>query len=72
MSRRRASAEPTLLTVKDAALLLGVAEATLRRWDESGKFRAHRHPMNGYRLYREADLLRLKRRIDGSTGGEER
>jgi excisionase family DNA binding protein len=54
---------PDLLTIKDAAELLGVCEMTLRRWDASGKFRARRHPLNGYRLYRRDDVMRLRRQI---------
>ena len=54
---------PKLLTIKSAAKLLGVAEATLRRWDAAGKFRARRHPMNNYRVYDEKDVIRLRDRI---------
>lgn len=53
------------VTIKDAAKYLGVSEVTLRRWDDAGKFTASRHPINGYRLYRLAELKRLKRSIDG-------
>ena len=53
-----------LLTIKQAAEILGVAEVTLRRWDALGKFRAKRHPMNGYRLYAERDVILLRDRID--------
>jgi excisionase family DNA binding protein len=52
-----------LLTIKAAAELLGVSEQTLRRWDEAGKLRARRHPMNGYRLYPRDEVLAVKRRI---------
>jgi DNA-binding transcriptional MerR regulator len=52
-----------LLTIKKAASLLGVAEVTLRRWDTAGKFKARRHPINGYRMYAERDVLRLRDRI---------
>jgi excisionase family DNA binding protein len=44
------------LTVKQAAAILGVCASTLRNWDRSGKLKPHRHPMNGYRLYRAAEL----------------
>lgn len=55
-----------LLTVQDAARLLGVSVPTLRRWDDAGKFPAKRHPMNGYRLYaRDAVLLLRKRILEG-------
>ena len=60
-----------LLTIKAAAELLGVSEQTLRRWDEAGKLRARRHPMNGYRLYPREEVLEVKRRIY-SEGGEAR
>lgn len=55
-----------MLTIKEAAELLGVAEVTLRRWDAAGKFPARRHPMNGYRLYREKDVLVLRKQILGT------
>lgn len=52
-----------LLTVQQAAQLLGVSVPTMRRWDDTGKFVARRHPINGYRMYRKADVLRLRKRI---------
>lgn len=51
------------LTIKMAAALLGVSEQTLRRWDKAGKFRAKRHPMNGYRLYPREVVVELRQRI---------
>jgi DNA-binding transcriptional MerR regulator len=59
----RTKARPKLLTIKQAAGILGVAEVTLRRWDALGKFKARRHPMNGYRIYAEKDVIRLRDRI---------
>lgn len=47
------------LTVGQAANYLGVSISTLRNWDNSGKLAAFRHPLNGYRLYRQEDLYRL-------------
>lgn len=44
------------LTVSEAAQILGVCAATLRQWDRIGKLKSVRHPINGYRLYRRADL----------------
>ena len=38
------------------ARFIGVSEGTLRNWGREGKIRTHRHPINGYRLYRKADL----------------
>jgi len=51
------------VTVKRAANMLGVCIMTLHRWDAKGKLKAKRHPMNGYRLYREEDIKRLLRQI---------
>jgi excisionase family DNA binding protein len=61
MAPRSGSSE--ILTIKAAAELLGVSEQTLRRWDNAGKLRARRHPMNGYRLYPRDQVMILKRRI---------
>ena len=63
--KKASSAQENLLTVKQAASLLGVSVITLRRWDDTGKFRARRHPINGYRLYRRADVGRLLLKIGG-------
>lgn len=64
---RRPPNPPALLTIRDAARILGVSLPTLRRWDASGKLRAGRHPCSNFRVYREADVLRLRRRIDASV-----
>ena len=47
---------PDFLTVTDAAAYVGTSAQTLRRWDREGRLRAVRHPGNGYRYYRRADL----------------
>jgi excisionase family DNA binding protein len=57
--------EEVLLTVKQAAAILGVSVGTLRRWDDTGKFPAKRHPINGYRLYRKNDVSALRAEIGG-------
>jgi len=54
--------------IQEAAEVLGVSEQTLRNWDRSGKLKAQRHPINGYRLYRAAELHALLQRL----GVEER
>ena len=61
---KRNAASPRVLTIGEAAALLGVCEMTLRRWDALGKFKARRHPINGYRLYREHEVLKLRRQIE--------
>jgi len=53
-----------LVTIAEAAVLLGVSQVTLRRWDKAGKFTPHRHPINAYRLYKRTEVLRLKRTIE--------
>jgi DNA (cytosine-5)-methyltransferase 1 len=42
--------------VKAAAEFLGVSSSTLRNWDNDGKLKSIRHPLNKYRLYRKQDL----------------
>jgi PAS domain S-box-containing protein len=44
------------LTVTEAAEFLGVSPWTLRNWDKAGKLKPIRHPVNGYRIYRQQDL----------------
>jgi len=44
------------LSVGDAASYLGVASCTLRRWDATGKLKARRHPVTGFRLYLKEEL----------------
>ncbi len=66
MSRNRASLPQklrTFLTVGQAAYFLGVSSSTLRNWERSGKLKAKRHPVNGYRLYDRDELLELLRRV---------
>lgn len=48
-----------LLTIKQAAKLLGVAPLTLRRWDISGRLKAIRIGSRGDRRYEEVKLLEL-------------
>lgn len=43
-------------TIGDAAKKLNVNPETLRRWDNSGKFKSTRHPINNYRVYSEEQL----------------
>ena len=56
----------TYLTVGEAASMLGVSRSTLRNWDRAGKVRAYRHPVNGYRLYREEELIVLLEKVNAS------
>lgn len=45
-----------LYTVSEAAKKLGVCPETIRRWDNEGKLKAVRNPMNNYRLYQEDSI----------------
>jgi excisionase family DNA binding protein len=63
----RAEDLPAILTIKEAAEVLGVSQPTLRRWDEAGKFPARRHPINGYRLYDRSKVLAMRKKIFGKA-----
>ncbi len=55
------------LTIREAASFLGVSPNTLRNWERSGKITTHRHPLNGYRLYKQTDLEALLVAIELSS-----
>lgn len=55
------------LMIKEAADFLGVTPETLRNWDRSNKLKAHRHPVNGYRLY----LVKQLESLLASAKGED-
>ena len=38
-------------SISETAEILGVSKETLRRWDNSGKFKSSRNPINNYRVY---------------------
>ena len=54
-------------SIKEAAEILGVSSLTLRNWDKSGKFKAQRHPMNNYRVYKLSALEDIVNDIEGGT-----
>ncbi len=43
-------------TVSEAAKKLGVCSETIRRWDNEGKLKAVRNPMNNYRTYTQENI----------------
>jgi len=47
-----------LITLQKASEILGVSKITLRRWDNSGKFKAFR-TIGGARRYSEEDIDKL-------------
>lgn len=52
------------LKIKDAAEFLGVSRETLRNWDNSGKLKARRHPINNFRLYSLKNLKELEEQYE--------
>ena len=62
----------TFITIKKAAIILGVSELTLRNWDNSGKFPAGRHPISNYRVYRIEDIENLILQMEVGNGQRRR
>jgi excisionase family DNA binding protein len=56
------------ITIKQASKILGVSPLTLRNWDKNGKLKAHRHPMNNYRVYGVGDLEIVIHEIETDAG----
>ncbi len=52
------------MKIADAADYLGVSPNTLRNWETAGKILAHRHPVNGYRLFKKEELDELLNRVE--------
>jgi len=46
-----------IFSLEETASILGVNKETLRRWDNSGKLKSIRNPINNYRSYRKSDLV---------------
>jgi excisionase family DNA binding protein len=54
------------LRVKAAAAMLGVSPNTVRAWGADGKIPEYRHPVNSYRLYKQAELGRILKKLEQS------
>jgi len=52
-------------TVGEAAYIIGVTPLTLRNWDKKGRLKAHRNPLNNYRMYKARDIEKFLRRMEG-------
>ncbi|MFO0903732.1 MAG: helix-turn-helix domain-containing protein [Pirellulales bacterium] len=67
---------PTKLTeyvqTAEAAEILGVAQNTLRKWAKRGEIPMHRNPVNGYRLFRRADLETFLHNIERPVNATEK
>ena len=46
-----------IFSLEETAQILEVNKETLRRWDNSGKLKSIRNPINNYRSYRKSDLV---------------
>ena len=48
-------------TIKEASEKLGVASMTIFRWERDGKIpRIRRHPKNGFRIFTDEDIIKIK------------
>ena len=54
------------VTIKQAALILGVSANTLRNWHRDAKIPVYRNPVSRYRLFKTADLEKLLHQIEES------
>jgi DNA repair protein RadD len=52
--------DPSYMSIRQAAQFLGVSHQTLRRWEQDGKLKPVRHPMNRYRYYLRSELEPLR------------
>lgn len=59
--------EQSLLTIGQAAKILGVSIDTLRRWDANGKLRPVRLDPSGHRYYRKEDIEILQKDLFASA-----
>lgn len=67
---RRSKQRKDLITISQAAMILGVSIVTLRRWDASGKFEADLRTLGGGRRYsktRIEDFLRQQSSQEAKT-----
>ena len=46
-------------TVAKASKLLGVSKQTVRKWEREGRVKSIRHPLNGYRLFKNNDIRKI-------------
>lgn len=51
------------IKIEEASKILNVTKMTLRRWDNAGKLKAYRHPINNWRLYKKQDIKNLMKGI---------
>ena len=56
-----------LITIKEAAKILGVSESTLRNWDKNGNLKALRTPGNVRRYDKDKLQEFIKNKMEGSN-----
>ncbi len=49
-----------IFSLTEVADMLSVSKETLRRWDNNGKLKAYRHPINNYRIYKKEQLKQFE------------
>jgi excisionase family DNA binding protein len=49
-----------MLTITEAARLIGVSAKTIVRWEKSGKVRRSKRDFRGWRVFDDKDLKKLK------------
>lgn len=59
-----------IVSLLEAATFLGVSRATLRNWDNDGKLKAIRNPVNGYRMYNLEELINIKKAMGNASVSE--
>ncbi len=48
------------LTITEVAEMVGISPKTLARWEKVGKIKKPKRDWRGWRVYEEADVLRIK------------
>lgn len=56
---KRKAKKVEYILVQEAADMLKVCKATIRRWADNGMIKTKRHPINNYRLFNKADAEKL-------------
>ena len=52
------------LWIREAIEYLGVCRSTLRNWEVGGRIPVYRNPANNYRLFKRADLEKIRRKLE--------
>ena len=55
------------LLVNEAAEFLGVSPNTIRNWGRNGKITEYRHAVNNYRLFKQSELEKIRKKLLSPT-----